>query len=78
MLKFTLVGNIIICAIDETVIKMTVGNLASRTYCYHTTIGSKTATSLLSVLVIGGAILPGPQQSYAQKVVIKTSQAISK
>jgi|TARA_B110000003_G_scaffold207769_1_gene206673 hypothetical protein len=78
MLKCTLVGHIIICAIDETVIKTTIGNLANCAYCYHTATGSKRAACLLSVSVVAAAILPGPQQSYAQKVIIKTSQAISK
>ena len=71
-------GNVIICAIDETVIKTTMGNSASCAYCYQTATGIKTAAFLLAVLVVGEAILPGPQQSYAQKVIIKTSQAISK
>ena len=78
MLKGTLVGQIIIVAIDETVIKTTVGNVANLSYCYYTGTGSKRAACLLTAAVVASAILPGPQQSYAQKVIIKTGQAMSK
>jgi len=61
MLKFTLMGNIIICSIDETVIKTTMGNSASCAYCYQTATGIKTAACLLNVLVVGEVILLGPQ-----------------
>ena len=60
MLKFTLVGDITVCAVNQTVIKTIIANVASSTYFYYTATGSKRTTCLLGFVVVVGAILPSP------------------